>query len=311
MGFGSLCLSQMLILVIILLFRTTIWSIEFEEIQTCNALKNANPCALRDAGCMCWPTIARHVTPSMVEHCGWPSNHGCDTPRSMPLIFTRIKVLRKWLDTWSAVGALPGACFSHTQCTKIATQLVEQNATLTAMHDMGTYTGPEEWCDFVGLTTHYVSKNIFSMLFMSRFSDSDVIMGEDGNTYSVTLLTCAVRTFLRPNTLIQLHVEAKFAPFSDTIQSLTVTDPGGGGAWIMNTGFGAVAKSSIWAETRAFCGILHPPGAPTCTDCWTANETIVALLAEIRPARYCPTLAAIQPLAVWDSISGIRHARVC
>lgn len=308
--FRAPILPQMLVLVLAIWLGTFVRSGEPQEIRACNALRTTNPCALRDAGCVCIPTVAMHITSSMAEHCGWPPVSVCETPRDLPLISTRIRALRKWLDTWSAIGAIPGACFNHAQCAKVAAQLVDANATLIAMHGLGVFVGPDEWCDLVGLTTHYVSKNIFSMLFLSQFSDDGVAMGADGNTYSVILPTCAVRTFQRPNTIMALRMEAKFRPNSDAIQRLTVedaTDPGA--TWIRDTGFGAVARSNIWLETRALCG--YAPGAPPCANCGTANRTMWALLSEIRPARYCPLMENVQPLAEWDSIPGLRHARVC
>lgn len=305
-------MSQMFLFAFVVWLIAFAFSAEFRQIVSCNKLKVINPCALRDAGCMCLTAVSHSISPSIIEHCGWQSL--CET-QQRDVIPSRIKTMHRWFDTWSAVGAIPGACFNHAECTKTASQLVLHNATLIAMHQLGSYLGPEGWCDFVGLTTHYVSKNIFSMLFLSHFSDSDVEFGNDGNTYYITLSTCAVRTFSRPNTIVPLKMEIKFAPSSDMIEKLTITDAMNPNAtWMLETGFAAVGKSSVWFETRSFCG--GGGGSSNsrtwpCSSCDVANRTILSLLSEIRPNNYCESVKLIPPLYTWEEIPGIRHARVC
>lgn len=297
-------ISQMIAILALIIYHL---DVPASPLSVCNKVLIENPCALLPTGCLCIPEIAWRAQGDLAKNCVW-SKPVCSSGEKS-LLFDRHQGLTKWLREWNAMGISPGACFDYDKCIRTVSPLIEPNATLSAMHQLGTFYGPEGWCAFAGLTTHHVSKNILSLLFISPSTVGDISTGLDGNSLFATLRSCAVRTHIHPRVLVYLTVAAQFAPGSSTMSAVYISDAIPDATWLKDTGFLTVATSSLWRGTRVgICGAQQEP--EVCDGCGE-NVAVAALLAEINPSKYCDQLLSMRFPAASEYFPTLRHARVC
>lgn len=281
------------------------------SVATCTAIKTASPCGLLEAGCMCNVAFVQFVDGMLPARCGWQRPYHCPPPqntlgqecvaRDDVLLRDRIRRIRNWLVLWESIGMSPKPCYDHVACVQKASQIVAAGSTLHIPYGMGDFQGPAEWCEFVGLTTHHVSRHSLTALFLSRFNDKDVVYTED--SVSIVLATSMIRAFAMRQKMVSVKIVVEFEPCSAEITSFTFTS--GGEIWLVAGGYVKTAQHSSsvpWicarmselcgAETTAACearlGAL--PALPSGGACSPSLVRAVrfAELLEIDPEKYCP-----------------------
>lgn len=209
--------------------------------ETCTEIKRTSPCDLIE--CMCNAAFVPFIDNALLSSkCSWPKSNNCSVDsqecnqrRDDVLLRDKIRTIRNWLTLLDYFTSSTSQCYDHALCKKMATSFIPNNATLTT--PLGIFVGGDEWCEFVGLTTHHVSRQFLSTRFPQQISDKDI-----SGDVSIRL-RMVIAKVNGVSMVFPIDTTAKFFPCTDVLTSFEIKQ--NNNSKLLHSGYAMASRQHI------------------------------------------------------------------